>query len=84
MNLALRVEGKTVELFQTPTALSLSAIRGDTFERYAEWVRQEFSIHTKSNKSAWNYDELAADPAETHLRHVSAMIAFAGAKFVVI
>jgi hypothetical protein len=84
MNLALRVGGEYIDLYQTPTELTMSAIKGDTFERYAEYVHETISIHTPAHQSAWNYDELEPDPAETHLRYVSALIAFAGARFVVV
>ena len=84
MNLALRVDGKIIDLYQTHTDLTLSAIKGDTFARYAAYVREAISIHTPAHKLAWDYDELEPDPAESHLRYVSALIAFAGARFVVI
>ncbi len=84
MNLKLRVDRETIDLYQTPTDLTLLAIKGDAFTWYAKYVREILSIHTPIHRLAWDYDELEPDPAETHLRYVSALIAFAGARFIVV
>ncbi len=84
MNLALRIGGEIVDLYQTPTDLTLWAIKSNTFERYAQYVREILSIHTPTHQLAWDYDEFEPDPAEAHLRYVSALIAFADARFIVV
>lgn len=86
MNLSLRAGKESFEvLLQTPSTVTRAALASsDPFEVYATWVRELFAKQNAERKQSWDYDELEPDPAEEHLKHVEVVIAFTGAKFVMV
>lgn len=79
MNLSLRLGKERFNiLYQTPSEVTRNVLASsDPFQVYADWVCAKKTV-------PWQQDDLEPDPIDTHLKHVEVLIAFTGARFVMV